>query len=140
MRCTEIMKVVQSVSPSDTAETAARRMRDQQTDFLPVCDCELKVVGTITDYDLATRILAERQPGSTRVESIMTREVVACSTRETVERVEELMGLFDVRSIVCTDDDGTFRGLISLADLAERAPASRPPISSMFEPHSERYP
>jgi CBS domain-containing protein len=130
MLCTQIMQSVECLLPSDTAETAARLMRDQDIGFLPVCDSELKVVGTLTDHDLVTRLVAERQPGSTPVESIMTREVVACSARETVERVEELMGLFGVGRILCTDDDGTFRGLISRSDLAGHRQAARLSIAA----------
>src|SRR4051812_42374157 len=49
MLCSEIMKsAIECVSPNDTAEVAAQRMRDHNIGLLPVCTRELKVVGTVT--------------------------------------------------------------------------------------------
>jgi CBS domain-containing protein len=126
MLCSEIMKsAVECVSPTDTAEVAARRMRDHNVGLLPVCTSELKVIGTLTDRDLATRLVAENQPGSTPVEDLMTRDVIACRSTDTIEHAEELMGLFRVGRILCTDEDGTLVGLISLSDVAEYESSAR---------------
>ena len=126
MLCSEIMKsAVECVSPTDTAEVAARRMRDHNVGMLPVCTSELKVIGTITDRDLATRLVAENQPGSTPVENIMTRDVIACRSTDPIEHAEELMGLFRIGRILCTDEDGTLVGLISLSDVAEYESSAR---------------
>jgi len=126
MLCSEIMKsAIECVAPTDTAEVAARRMRDHNVGMLPVCTSELKVIGTITDRDLATRLVAENQPGSTPVEDIMTRDVVACRSNDPIEHAEELMGLFRVGRILCTDEDGTLVGLISLSDVAEYESSAR---------------
>jgi CBS domain-containing protein len=126
MLCSEIMKsTVECVAPTDTAEVAARRMRDHNVGMLPVCTAELKVIGTLTDRDLAIRVVAENQPGSTLVEDIMTRDVVACRSNDPVEHAEELMGLFRVGRILCTDEDGTLVGLISLSDVAEYESSAR---------------
>ncbi|HZA49460.1 MAG TPA: CBS domain-containing protein, partial [Myxococcaceae bacterium] len=60
MRCEEIMKKdVECVSPQDTVQAAAKRMRDENIGFLPVCDQSKKVQGTVTDRDLAIRVLAD---------------------------------------------------------------------------------
>lgn len=126
MLCSEIMKSsIECVSPGDTAEMAAQRMRDHQVGFLPVCDPELRVVGTLTDRDLAVRLIAAGLPGTTPVEDIMTREVIACRSTDSIARAEELMGLFHVSRILCTEEDGTIAGLISLSDVAEHDSATR---------------
>ena len=79
MRCREIMKKdVECVSATDTAQAAAKRMRDVNVGFLPVCDQSKRVLGTITDRDLAIRVLADASPSTTRMEDVMTREVVCC--------------------------------------------------------------
>src|SRR5262249_47263149 len=58
MRCEEIMKRdIECVSPKTSASEAARRMRDQNVGFLPVCQPEKKVVGTVTDRDIAVRLV-----------------------------------------------------------------------------------
>jgi CBS domain-containing protein len=100
-------------------------MRDHNVGLLPVCTSDLRVIGTITDRDLATRLVAESQPGSTPVEDLMTRDVIACRSTDTIEHAEELMGLFRVGRILCTEEDGTLVGLISLSDVAEYESSAR---------------
>jgi CBS domain-containing protein len=126
MLCSELMKsAIECVSPEDSADLAARRMRDHNVGFLPVCDENLRVVGTLTDRDLVIRLLAEQRPATTPVADLMTREVVACRTTDDLHRAEELMGLHRVARILCTDEDGTLVGLISLSDVAEHESATR---------------
>jgi CBS-domain-containing membrane protein len=49
-KCREIMKDdVECLSLSDAAANAARKMRNQNVGFLPVCDGRRKVLGTVTD-------------------------------------------------------------------------------------------
>ena len=68
MKCEEVMKSdVTCVSPQDTAEEAACRMRDENVGFLPVCDESRMVLGTITDRDIAIRVVAGKRAGSTSV-------------------------------------------------------------------------
>lgn len=141
MLCSEIMKsAVECVAPTDTAEVAARRMRDHNVGLLPVCTSDLKVIGTITDRDLATRLVAENQPNSTPVESIMTRDVIACRSTDPIEHAEELMGLFRIGRILCTDEDGTLVGLISLSDVAEYESSARVAKTLKDVTFRERHP
>jgi len=126
MLCSEIMKsAIECVSPGDTAEMAAQRMRDHNVGFLPVCDPALRVLGTLTDRDLAVRLVAQGRPGTTPVEEIMTHEVVCCRSTDSVAHAEDLMGLFHVSRVLCTEDDGTIAGLISLSDVAEHESTAR---------------
>ncbi|MFL5350449.1 MAG: CBS domain-containing protein [Hyalangium sp.] len=120
MRCEEIMKQsVECLSPRDTAEAAAIRMRDQGVGFLPVCETSGKVLGTLTDRDIVVRVLAGKKPVSTPVESIMTREVVACRPQDDIERAEQLMAQKHKSRIMCIDDSGKLVGIISLSDIAQ---------------------
>jgi len=83
MVCADVMKLnVECLSPRDTVESAARRMRDQNIGFLPICDDSKNVQGTLTDRDIAVRIVAEGLQNTTAVEDVMTREVVACHPTE----------------------------------------------------------
>jgi CBS domain-containing protein len=126
MLCSEIMKsAIECVSPGDTAAMAAQRMRDHNVGFLPVCDAALHVVGTLTDRDLAVRLVAEGRPDTTAVEDIMTQEVISCRSTDSIAHAEDLMGLFHVSRILCTEEDGTIAGVISLSDVAEHDSALR---------------
>ncbi|HEV8547539.1 MAG TPA: CBS domain-containing protein [Polyangiaceae bacterium] len=116
---------IECVGPGDSAETAAQRMRDHNVGFLPVCNDELRVVGTLTDRDIALRVVAEHLPGGTPVETIMTRDIVACRPSDDIQHAEELMGLFRVGRILCTEEDGTLTGVLSLSDVAAHESSTR---------------
>jgi CBS domain-containing protein len=126
MRCEEIMKRdVECVSPRDTVEDAASRMRQANVGFLPVCDQSNKVLGTLTDRDIAIRLVAARKPGSTHVEDVMTTEVVACRPEDDVREAENAMAQHQKSRIMCVDDGGRLVGVISLSDIAQHETGER---------------
>ncbi|HYD39416.1 MAG TPA: CBS domain-containing protein [Anaeromyxobacter sp.] len=123
MRCEEIMKKdVQFVSPRDTVEDAAIRMKDHDIGFLPVCDQSRKVLGTLTDRDIAIRAVAGKRPSSTFVEEIMTEEVIACRPEDDIQDAQLAMAENHKSRIICCDEEGRLLGVISLSDVAEHAP------------------
>ncbi|MBI4511094.1 MAG: CBS domain-containing protein [Deltaproteobacteria bacterium] len=119
MRCEEIMKRrVECVRPGDSCASAAAKMRDQNVGFLPVCDPANRVIGTVTDRDLALRILADNRQASTRVEDVMTHEIVQCRPSDDIRQAEQLMARNHKSRILVVDNSGTLVGVISLSDLA----------------------
>jgi CBS domain-containing protein len=126
MRCEEIMKRdVEYVQPTDPVQGAARRMRDANVGFLPVCDSSRKVLGAITDRDIALRIVADGRPPTTAIGDVMTREVVACAPGDDMRRAEELMGKQHKSRMIVADEDWRLLGVISLSDIAQVEDASR---------------
>jgi CBS domain-containing protein len=120
MLCSEIMKnPVKWVTEDDTAMIAARVMRDENIGFLPVCDKSGRVIGTLTDRDLALRLVAENMPAETRVAELMTHHLVRCSPSDEIQTAEQLMGTQRKSRIVCTDDHGHLLGILSLSDIAK---------------------
>lgn len=122
MRCEEIMKRnPECAKEQDTIQQTARRMRDENIGFLPVCDNAGKPIGTITDRDITIRVNAEdRKSSTTRVAECMTREVIACKPNDDITKAEQLMGQYKKSRIMVTDDAGKLIGVISLSDIAER--------------------
>lgn len=121
MRCEEIMKnQVACLTLTDTAEMAARTMRDLNVGFLPVCDASGRAIGTITDRDLAVRLIAENQPTDMEVSRLMTGEVVACRVDDDVEKAQQLMAAHHKSRIIVVEEEGRVAGVISLSDLVER--------------------
>lgn len=119
-QCREIMKRhVQSLCSGDSVIAAATKMRDQNVGFLPICDERMKVLGTITDRDIAIRLVAEQRDGSTLVGQIMTREVVACEPEDDISDASVLMAAYRKSRIMCVSQDGRLVGVISLSDIAE---------------------
>jgi CBS domain-containing protein len=121
MRCEELMKThVECVRPQDSVQDAARIMRDKGIGFLPVCDVDRRVLGTITDRDIVIRCVAGERPiTSVAVEDVMTREVVSCGPEDDVDTCEELMATHRKSRIMICDDDERLIGVISLSDIAQ---------------------
>jgi CBS domain-containing protein len=120
MRCSEIMKTqIECVSPQTSVRNAAGKMRDQGIGFLPVCDEAMRPIGTLTDRDIAVRIVAEGASGNAPVESCMTKGVVDCRPSDSIEDVRDLMEEHQVSRIICTSTQGRIEGIISLSDIVE---------------------
>jgi CBS domain-containing protein len=126
MHCSEIMKSNPiCLSAASSVLEAARLMRDQNIGFVPVCDSTGKVLGTVTDRDIAVRLVASQLPGDTQLAEIMTNEVVACRAEDEVDRAGTLMEQNRKSRILIVDDDGRLTGVVSLSDLARTGDASR---------------
>jgi CBS domain-containing protein len=112
---------VECVWPDDTLQEAALKMKDLDVGPLPVCDYD-HVVGMLTDRDITVRAVAEgRDPRSTRVRDVMTRNVVSCSEDDAVEEAARLMQERQIRRLLVLDRDKRLIGIVSLGDLAAEA-------------------
>ena len=120
MRLSNIMTGgVQTVAPGATLAEAAKKMASADIGSLPVCSSERKVVGIITDRDIAVRAVARGlDPNATRVQDVMTREVLSCPADSDVEAACELMEEKQVRRLVVTDPQDAPIGIVSLGDIA----------------------
>lgn len=121
MLCEDLMKTeVECIAPEDLVVDAARTMRDEEVGFLPVCDAEGRVIGTLTDRDIAIRLVAENLPAESAVGDVMTTGIVACDPTASIEDAQKLMGLARVSRILCIEEQsGRLAGVISLSDIAQ---------------------
>jgi CBS domain-containing protein len=120
MKLREIMKSDAScVSPGDTIQDAARQMKEENIGFLPVCDDSEKVLGTITDRDIAVRVVAEGKPWDTKVQDVMSRDVVSARAEDDIADAESLMSSAQKSRLIVTDGNGILEGVISLSDLTK---------------------
>ncbi len=125
MKCKDAMtERVECISPLESARDAAQVMRDEDVGFLPVCDESMRVVGAITDRDLALRILADAESADTAVGQIMTNEVVACRPDDDLSVAEALMAEHQKSRVLCVDAAGHLVGVISVADIAHNEEAA----------------
>jgi CBS domain-containing protein len=127
MLCKDLMKAeVECVAPDDLVGVAARKMRDDCVGFLPVCAPDGQIIGILTDRDITIRLVAEDLPLETPVRDIMTTEVVACDSDDSLEVAQSLMGQAKVSRIVCIDGDSDqLAGVISLSDIAQLEEGAR---------------
>jgi CBS domain-containing protein len=120
MRCEEVMtSEVEMLRSRQTVREAARRMRDGNVGFLPICDDADQLVGVLTDRDISVRVVAEDRPTDTAVEEVMTEEVITCQPDDDIARAEELMRANQKARLVCVDEDGRVAGVISVTDIAQ---------------------
>lgn len=116
---------VEVIAPDVPLEEAARRMRALDVGALPVCDGE-RLVGVLTDRDLAIRAVAEGQdPRVTLVGEAMTPEVAYCFEDQNTEEAERIMEKNQIRRLPVLDRDKRLVGIISLGDLAMKGDESR---------------
>lgn len=133
MRCWDVVKrPVEICRDHETVQEAARRMADNRIGFLPICDTHDRLVGALTDRDIAIRLAAlDRTASETRVADIMTREVVACEPSDDVRVAERLMSEHQKGRIILVSGERIV-GVISLSDLAAmRDPQALPVLRAV---------
>src|SRR5207253_3180396 len=113
------------VHESERAWAAAALMRDRNVGFLPVCDQDGRVIGTITDRDIAVRVVADGVSSDRNVGEVMTAAVFSVHPDDDLARAEQLMEAEHVSRIVVVDGDGKLAGVISLSDVADRERVER---------------
>ena len=123
-KCNEVMtKDPVCCLPSDMVLDAARLMKGGNIGSIPVIenDQTMRLVGIVTDRDLAMKIVAEGQEAkSTRVEAAMTRKVVTCGANEDLQKALDAMAEHQLRRIPVVDADNRVIGIIAQADVATR--------------------
>jgi CBS domain-containing protein len=113
-----ITRNVVVVRPDENLQRAAQLMSQLNVGSLPVYDGK-SLVGIITDRDITVRAVARgMDPNQTRVEEVMTRDVLSCSAEAEVEHACELMEKRQVRRLLVTGQDDTPVGIVSLGDIA----------------------
>lgn len=110
---------------SDTVADVARIMRDRDCGVVPVVSDQQRrrLVGLVTDRDLACRVLAERKGPETQVLEVMSADPSCCALTDDVEDVERVMTERQVRRVPVIDAEGRCVGIVAQADLARRVGA-----------------
>ena len=99
----------------------AARMAKDDIGAVPIGKND-KLVGMITDRDLATRVVAKGLNSErTKAEDVMTKGIVYCRTGESVEDAIHLMDNKKIRRLPVLDDEKRMVGMLSLGDVAHSA-------------------
>ena len=124
MKARDIMtEYPQAVTPSDPLSHAAALMRDSDVGFLPVVDdrTSRRLVGVITDRDIAIRHVADAHSDECSIKQHMTADrLVTVAPDADTREVHRLMMERQVRRIPVVDSDGQVLGVIAQADVATR--------------------
>lgn len=118
MKISECMsREVRSAEPDQTMQFAAQAMADIDAGFLPVADDE-RLIGVVTDRDIAIRGVGAGRPLETSVQEIMSEEIKYCFEDENSDHVLDNMSQIQVRCLPVVDRDKKLVGIISITDLA----------------------
>ncbi len=126
--------------PETTAQEAAVLMRDNDCGAIPVVENleNRKLVGMVTDRDLAVRGLAEGKGPDARVEELMSVQPVGADENDEVETVREVMIRERIRRVPVLGKERRVVGIVAQADLArEDAAASDREVGRIVEAISE---
>lgn len=119
MNIKEMMNTtVEIVSPETLLHDVAKKMQSSDCGSVLVGKDD-RLVGVITDRDLALRCVAESHyPAETKAEQVMTKEILYCRDTDTFEEVALNMTENKIRRLPVLDKDKKLIGIISLGDLA----------------------
>jgi len=118
MKVREAMtREVRLARPDQSIREAARAMAELDIGALPVEEND-RLVGMITDRDIAVRAVAEGRGPDTRVRDVMSSEIKYCFEDQTVDEVTRNMGDLRIRRLPVVNRDKRLVGILSLGDLA----------------------
>ena len=118
MKISEVMtRDVQTVRPDQPVQDAASFMLSADAGSIPVTDGD-RLIGMITDRDIAVRGVAKGYSPDTPVRELMTDEVICVREEDDVEDVASRMSSAQVRRLPVIDGDERLCGIVSLGDLS----------------------
>ena len=109
--------------PGDTVAHVARLMRSEDIGPVPIVqdDTSKKLLGIVTDRDLAVKVVAEElNSATTRVSDVMATDVVTCRENDDIETALKAMSTNQLRRIPVVADGDMLVGIIAQADVATR--------------------
>jgi len=110
-----------TVREATSVVEAARVMRDEDVGSVPVVEGD-RLVGMVTDRDIALRVVAEGRGLDTTVADVASRAVVAIDPQQEVEEAMRLMAEHQLRRLPVCEEDGRLVGVVAQADVARYAP------------------
>jgi CBS domain-containing protein len=107
-----------TVEPGTSAQDAARKMKSEDVGSLPIVDGG-RLVGMVTDRDLALRLVAEGKSADTPVGELGSRELVTIDPQQDLGEAARLMSEHQLRRLPVCEEDGKLVGILAQADVAQ---------------------
>ena len=118
--CDVMTRDVETVRPDQRVEVAASFMLSANAGSIPVTD-EGRLIGMITDRDIAVRGVAKGYGPDTPVRELMTDDIICVRDDDDVEEAASKMSKAQVRRLPVIDDDHRLCRIVSLGDLSRDA-------------------
>ena len=123
---------VKVISPDMTIRDAARKMRDGDFGMMPVGEDD-RLIGTISDRDIAIRAVAEGKDAGTSVRDVMSEGVAWAYEDDSVEEATKIMSERQVRRLPVVDRNKRLVGIVALGDFAVESSEIRPAAQALSE-------
>lgn len=133
---------IKTVSPQESARQAASFMLSADTGSIPVVE-DNRVIGMITDRDIAVRGVASGKGGDCSVRDLMSKDPVCAFVDDDVQTVAQRMSEAQVRRLPVLDQQQQLVGMVSLGDLSrdaqpEAAQTALQGVSALGQQHKQR--
>jgi len=122
-----------AISQETTVHEAARYLRERQVRAVGVLDGAGKLVGVVSQSDISDKVAAENKSAAIRVSEIMTRELVTVRPELALDECLRQMEKHGIFHLLVVDDQGVFRGMISVTDLLQVIASDQKARADMFE-------
>jgi CBS domain-containing protein len=117
-KVSEIMsRDVQVTNPDKTIQEAARQMQEGNFGMLPV-ESKGRLIGTISDRDIAIRAVAQGRDADTEVSEIMSKGIVTALEDDSVADAAKLMSENKIRRLPILNANKHLVGILALGDIA----------------------
>ena len=123
---------VKVISPDMSIREAAKQMRDGDFGMLPVREND-RMIGTISDRDIAIRAVAEGKGADTKVRDVMSEGIAWAYEDDSVEEAVKIMSERQVRRLPVVDRDKRLVGIVALGDFAVESSEIRPASQALSE-------
>lgn len=123
---------VKVISPDATLAEAAKKMRDGDFGMMPVGEND-RMIGTISDRDIAIRAVAEGKDTGTKVRDVMSEGIAWAYEDDSVEQAAKIMSKHQVRRLPVVNRDKRLVGIVALGDFAVESSEIRPAAEALSE-------
>lgn len=123
---------VKVVGPEMSILDAAKEMRDGDFGMMPVGEDD-RMIGTISDRDIAIRAVAEGMGVDTKVRDVMTVGVSWAYEDDSVEHAAKIMSERQVRRLPVVNRDKRLVGIVALGDFAVESSEIKPAAQALSE-------
>ncbi len=132
-KLTDLMsRDVKVISPDMSIREAAIEMRKGDFGMLPVGEKD-RLIGAITDRDIAIRAVAQDKDGNTRVRDVMSEGIAWIFDDESVEDAAKMMSQRQVRRLPVVDRNKRLVGIVALGDFAVESSEIRPAAEALSQ-------
>ena len=123
---------VQVISPDATIREVAEHMREGDFGMMPVGEDD-RMIGTISDRDIAIRAVAEGKDAGTKVRDVMSEGIAWAYEDDSVEQAAMIMSEREVRRLPVVDRDKRLVDIVALSDIAVESSEIRSAAQALSE-------